>query len=48
MPLGRLRQEESKFKVSLGYRIRLCLKQPKSRPELYLGWKNALLMWMEP
>jgi hypothetical protein len=27
--LGRLRQEDHKFKASLGYLVRVCLKTPK-------------------
>jgi hypothetical protein len=29
--LGRLRQENYKFKVSLGYTERICLKKPKDK-----------------
>jgi hypothetical protein len=31
--LAPLRQEDEKFKVSLGYTVRLCLKKPKT--EIY-------------
>jgi hypothetical protein len=32
---GRLRQEDLKFEVSLGYILRLCLKKSKNNKKLY-------------